>query len=108
MTTMSGLWYNYDTMIKQLISLQNFTSVQEVQSGISKLFKKAKKNSQFYTVLRNQEPLGVLIPQKLWEDFIEDIEAMQSPNYLQQIAKSRAQKTLISSEEIEKELSDDI
>ena len=103
---LSELCYNHDMITQQLISLQKFASVQQAQAGISKLFKKAEKNSQFYTVLRNQEPLGVLIPQELWEDIIEDMEAMASPNYLKVIAESQATEALISSKQIKKELGD--
>ncbi len=55
--------------------------------------------------MKNDKPLGVLIPNPLWEDIIEDMEAMSSPNYLARIRKSRSQKKRYTFEQIKKELS---
>lgn len=91
-------------MVKQLIAKESFTSVQEAQAGITRLFEKAAKEKRFYRVMRNQQPLGVLIPNEVWEDFIEDMEAASSENFKKEIAKSRASKKWYSSEEVKKEL----
>lgn len=91
-------------MVKQLIAQESFASVQEAQAGITKLFKKAAEEKKFYRVMRNQEPLGVLIPNEVWEDFIEDMEAASSQNFKKEIAKSRASKKRYSSEDIKREL----
>lgn len=104
MRFMSDVCYNYDMINKQLITSQNYASVQEAQSGISRLFKKAEQKQKFYTVLRNQEPLGVLIPQPLWEELVEDLEALMSNKYQQQIAQSRQDKIRVSAQEVKQEL----
>lgn len=90
-------------MVKQLIAKESFTSVQEAQAGITRLFEKAAKEKKFYRVMRNQQPLGVLIPNEVWEDFIEDMEAASSENFKKEIAKSQASKKRYSSEEIKRE-----
>lgn len=69
--------------------MEDFASVQEVQAGITKLFMRADKNGKFVRVMRNQKPLGVLIPNNLWSSLIEDLEALSSSNYLKSIEESR-------------------
>jgi len=76
-------------MSPQLITMEDFASVQEAQAGITKLFVKAGNRGKFVRVMRNQEPLGVLIPNGLWESLLEDLEALSSPNYLKSIEESR-------------------
>lgn len=76
-------------MIQQLINDQRFTNIQTAQSGLTKLFTAAEKTNSFYTVLRNDEQLGVLLPKKMWLSLIEDLEAMSSPSYRKRIAESR-------------------
>ena len=68
-------------MVKQLIRDEKFTNIQKAQAGLTRLFRSAAKTGSFYRVLKNDEPLGVLIPNPLWEDLIEDLEAMSSPNF---------------------------
>jgi PHD/YefM family antitoxin component YafN of YafNO toxin-antitoxin module len=50
--------------------------------------------------MRNQEPLGVLIPNSIWESLIEDIEALSSSNYIKAISESRKSKRTYSSDEV--------
>ncbi len=91
-------------MIQQLIRDEKFTNIQNAQAGLTKLFRTAAKTGSFYRVLKNDEPLGVLIPNPLWENMIEDMEAMSSPNYKARIAKARKEKGGKTLEQIEKEL----
>lgn len=91
-------------MSRQLIVEEEFTSVQQAQAGISRLFKKASKKKRFFRVMRNQEPLGVLIPNDLWLSLIEDLEALSSSAYLKAISESRKDKKRISSKEAKKRL----
>ena len=88
----------------QIIRNEKFTNIQNAQAGLTKLFKEASKTGSFYRVLKNDEPLGVLIPNDVWEDFLEDLEAASSPNYIKRIAASRKSKKFITSDEIEKRL----
>jgi len=82
--------------------MEDFASVQEAQAGITKLFTKAKNKGKFVRVMRNQEPLGVLIPNNLWESLIEDLEALSSPNYLKSIEEARKDKKTYSSGDVDK------
>jgi PHD/YefM family antitoxin component YafN of YafNO toxin-antitoxin module len=76
-------------MIQQLINSERFTNIQKAQAGLTRLFKQASKTASFYRVLKNDNPLGVLIPNSMWESLTEDIEALSSANYKKKIAQSR-------------------
>lgn len=91
-------------MIQQLINDEKFTNIQKAQAGLTRLFEKAETTMTFYRVLKNDKPLGVLIPNSLWEDIVEDMEAMSSPNYKEKITKARREKGGKSIKQIEKEL----
>ncbi len=94
-------------MIQQLINDEKFTNVQTAQAGISKLFDKASKGKHFYRVLKNDTPLGVLIPNDLWEDLTEELELLSSPTYLKTIQDSREDVIkghTFSLEEVKKQL----
>lgn len=84
--------------------MEEFASVQEAQAGITKLFIKAKNRGKFIRVMRNQDPLGVLLPNNLWDSLVEDLEALSSPNYVQSILEAReaSKKTDISSKKMKK------
>lgn len=86
----------------QLILDEKFTNVQRAQAGLTKLFQQAAKSDSFYRVLRNDEPLGVLVPNPMWESLIEDFEAISSPNYLNRIAKARKEKGGVTLEQLKK------
>lgn len=88
----------------QLIASEDFTSVQKVQAGVTRILKKAEKDGKFVRVMRNNEPVGVLVPNRVWESFLEDLEALSSENYLKRIARSRADKIRYSSTEVKKML----
>ena len=89
-------------MNTQLISQEDFASVQQVQSGITKLFKKARDKKKFIRVMRNQVPLGVLIPNDMWMDLVEDLEALSSPNFIKEIKQSRLDKKRYSASQVKK------
>lgn len=89
-------------MAKQLILAEKFTSIQEAQAGLSKLLTKKDSQGAFYRVLRNNKPVGVLLPTQTWEDLLEDIEALTSPRYLNMIKKARREKKTYSLEEVKK------
>lgn len=88
-------------MFQQLIADQKFTNIQGAQAGLTRLFSHADKQGSFYTVLKNDQPLGVLIPQRVWESWTEDWEAASSPRYLKRIAESRTSPR-VSSKDIRK------
>lgn len=90
--------------MKQLIRDEKFTNIQKAQAGLTKLFEEAQRTMSFYRVMKNDTPLGVLVPNDMWEDFVEDMEAMSSPKYLASIKKARKQKKFYTMEEVKKEL----
>ena len=89
-------------MIQQLINDEKFTNIQKAQAGLTRLFQSAKKTSSFYRVMKNNEPLGVLIPNNIWESWIEDFEALSSPSFLKRIAKTRQEKGGLTLNELKK------
>ncbi len=91
-------------MIKQLIANEKFTNIQRAQAGLTQLLLKARKSTSFYRVLKNDKPLGVLIPENLWQSFVEDLEALSSPTFRARIAKVRQEKKTATSSQVKKEL----
>lgn len=90
--------------MEQIISKEKYTSIHEAQAGLTKLLKEAEEDYSFYRVMRNDAPVGVLMPNRTWEAFLEDIEALSSENYLKKISRARRQKKRISLHQLKKEL----
>ena len=88
--------------MKQLIADEKFTNIQRAQAGLTRLFEKARRTMSFYRVLKNDRPLGVLIPNEMWEDFLEDMEALSSTAFLARIAKARKEKGGVTLEQLKK------
>lgn len=91
-------------MIRQLIADEKFTNIQRAQAGLTKLFQKASKTLSFYRVLKNDKPLGILMPQEMWENLLEDMEALASSAYLKRIAASRRDKRTYTIDDVKKTL----
>lgn len=91
-------------MLQQLINNEEFTNIQKAQAGLTRLFNKAEQKGSFYRVLKNDKPLGVLIPETIWESFIEDLEALSSPNYRARITRARKEKKRYTMAQVKKEL----
>lgn len=91
-------------MTKQLITSEKFTSIQEAQAGLAKLFNRAADEGGFYRVLRNNRSLGVLVPDRTWESLLEDLEALSSPSYLRMIEESRRSRKRYSANEVKSQL----
>ncbi len=93
-------------MQTQIILQESFTNVQQAQAGLTKLFRQAEKNRQFFRVMRNDEALGVLIPDSLWLDWLEDIEALKSESLKQRVSTARGESSrdLVTSKQLKKQL----
>lgn len=91
-------------MLRQLISDEKFASVQEAQAGLARLLAQAEKTGGFYRLLKNNKPIGVLLPNEAWESFLEDLEALGSKKYLAQIRQARLTKKTFSSQQVKKKL----
>lgn len=91
-------------MVKQLINDEKFTNIQRAQAGLTKLFLDAQKTGSFYRVLRNDQPLGVLIPEEIWTSLVEDLEALSSPAYIKRIAQARKDTKRIPAAKVKKDL----
>jgi hypothetical protein len=87
----------------QLIKTEKFTNIQNAQAGLTRLFQNAEKTNSFYRVLKNDQSLGVLLPNKVWLSLLEDLEAMSSRNFRTRVAKARQDKTTYSASEVKKE-----
>lgn len=75
----------------QLLSAQKIISTKNFQSKFASMVRKAEKSGTYYNVVRNSESIGVFLPIEIWESLIEDMEALNSPRYLREIAESRKQ-----------------
>ncbi|MFH0937074.1 MAG: hypothetical protein V1808_02180 [Candidatus Daviesbacteria bacterium] len=91
-------------MMKQFIVDERFVNIQKAQSGLTKLFLEAQKDETFYRVLKNDQSLGVLIPENLWRSLTEDLEALSSPSYLHRVAKARMEKKTVKAALVKKQL----
>jgi len=91
-------------MSSQLISNEEFTSIREAQISLTRLFAKGKKKGVFFRLLKNNKPLGVLLPNTIWESFLEDMEALKSATFQEKIARARIETQLISSQEVKKKV----
>ncbi len=93
-------------MQSQIILQESFTNVQQVQAGLTKLFRQAEKNRKFFRVMRNDETLGVLIPDSLWLEWLEDVEALKSESFKQRIRSARKESAnnLVTSRQLKKQL----
>lgn len=89
-------------MIHQIINDEKFTNIQRAQAGLSRIFRSAQKTASIYRVMKNDKPMGVLVPNDLWQSITEDIEALSSPSYRQRIANARREKRRISAKETKK------
>lgn len=89
-------------MIQQIINNEKFTNIQKAQAGLTKLFKSASQTGSFFRVMKNDEPLGVLIPNDLWQELTEDLEALSSATFRKRIAAARSEKGHISAKEAKK------
>ena len=104
MTNITETLYNSVTMIQQLINDEKFTNIQKAQAGLTRLFIDAEKTTSFYGVLKNDQSLGVLVPDKIWKSLLEDLEALSSPNYRNRITISRKDKKIYTSAQVKKQL----
>ena len=91
-------------MIQQFINNEQFTNIQKAQSGLTRLFEKARKDGSFFRVMKNDTSLGVLLPDEMWKSLMEDIEALSSPSYKVSIREARAGKKRYSLAEVQKSI----
>lgn len=87
-------------MSPKILTREKFTSVQKIQAGVTKLLQSAESEGSYYRVMRNNEPLGVLLPNDVWEDFLEDIEAISSPNFLRSLEEARKSRVVYTSQQV--------
>lgn len=93
-------------MQTQIILQESFTNVQRAQSGLTRLFRQAAKDNQFVRVMKNNEALGVLIPDSLWLEWLEDFEALKSKAYIRKIDRARREprQGLLSAKQLKRQL----
>lgn len=91
-------------MLRQLINDEKFTNIQRAQSGLTSLFLQAQKTMSFFRVMKNDQPVGVLLPTNLWESLVEDIEALSSSNYRLRIIQARKSNKRYGASEVKQKL----
>lgn len=71
-------------MLNNLLADEQFTNIQKAQAGLTRIFQDASKKSSFYRVLKNDQSLGVLLPDKLWKKMINVLNKLEKQNKLLQ------------------------
>ncbi len=62
--------------MRQFIADEEFVSVQAVQTSFTKFARKAEKRGKILRIMRNNESLGVFIPNKIFLKFIKLLESL--------------------------------
>ncbi len=78
-------------MNQNLLTREEFASIQQVQAGTSRLLEGAARRGAFIRVIKNSKPIGVLLPNTTFESLAEDLAALSSNAYLRNLAESRKQ-----------------
>lgn len=64
--------------MRQLIADEEFISIQRAQAGLTKEIKAAERKGKILRIMRNNDSLGVLIPNKIFLSFIKLLESLSS------------------------------
>lgn len=91
-------------MIHQIINDEKFTNIQSAQAGLTKIFESAERSSSFYRVLKNDQPLGVLVPNAMWQSLVEDLEALSSLSFKAKIERARREPKSVKAGEVKRQL----
>ena len=78
------------------IKKEHVVNVKELQKSPSRHLKGITR------ILRGKKTLGHFLDEEAFDNLLEDLEALSSPNFLKSIRKARKSKTFISLEELEK------
>ena len=62
--------------MRQLITDEEFVSIQEIQASFTKIAREAEKRGKILRIMRNNESLGVFIPDKIFLKFIKHLESL--------------------------------
>ncbi|MBI3103525.1 hypothetical protein HYZ05_01160 [Candidatus Daviesbacteria bacterium] len=62
--------------MRQLIADEEFISIQQAQAGLTKIIKEAERKGKILRIMRNNESLGVLIPNKIFLKFVKLLESL--------------------------------
>lgn len=62
--------------MRQLIADEEFISIQEAQAGLTKVIRKAERKGKILRVMRNNESVGMLIPNKIFLKFVKLYEKL--------------------------------
>ena len=85
-------------MLKTLQSLQkeNLVNIKELQKSPSRHLKRITR------IQRGSKTLGFYLDNEIFNNLIEDFEALQNPNYIKSIFKARRQKKSYSLSDVKK------
>lgn len=64
--------------MRQLILDEEFISIQQAQAGLTKVIKEAERKGKILRIMRNNESLGVLIPNKIFLKFVKLLETLSA------------------------------
>jgi PHD/YefM family antitoxin component YafN of YafNO toxin-antitoxin module len=78
-----------------LLTNQKFVSVAELQAGTAKLLALAEKQRSFYKVMKNNKPIGTLVPENVWNALITQLHLLSSKEFVKDINKATLEKEQI-------------
>jgi len=62
--------------MRQLIADEEFISIQQAQAGLTRIIKNAERKGKIIRILRNNQSLGVILPNKVWQKFLDKLEEL--------------------------------
>jgi hypothetical protein len=81
-----------------LLVREDFTNIQKAQAGLTRLLEKGRREGKYFRVMKNDQPLGVLVPNEMWLSIVEDLEALSSPSFKASVSAARKAKKMSLSE----------
>ena len=82
----------------QLTRNNTFVSIREVQTSPTRAL------DGFKILLNNGKMQGIYIPQEMLDEYMEDLEAMSSPEYINLIKKARKETKHIPAKKVREKL----
>ena len=79
----------------ELLTNQKYVSVAELQAGSAKLLALAEKSRSHYKVMKNNKPVGTLVPENVWAAMITQLRLLSSKDIIAKIKKASKEKETV-------------
>lgn len=74
-----------------LLTNQKFVSVADLQAGSARLLSLAEKSRSFYKVMKNNKPIGTLVPENVWNNLVSQLKLLSSNKVINEVRLSSKQ-----------------